>query len=73
MALFYRQRGSGTLPVNEAPGYEIANPIGIEGLAFVENLPVAGVLTGLLLAGVVGAGASVVVRYRRSRGSSASR
>jgi hypothetical protein len=59
---------SGTLPINEAPGYEIANPIGIEGLAFVENLPVAGVLIGLLLIGVVGAGASVVVRYRRSRG-----
>jgi hypothetical protein len=39
---------SGTLPIDEAPGYEIANPIGIEGLAFVENLPVAGVLTGLL-------------------------
>jgi hypothetical protein len=59
---------SGTLPINEAPGYEIANPIGIEGLAFVENLPIAGALTGLLLIGVVGAGASVVVRYRRSRG-----
>src|SRR5215212_10794912 len=40
---------SGTLPIDEAPGYEIAHPIGIEGLAFVENLPVADVLIGLLL------------------------
>jgi hypothetical protein len=57
-----------TLPLNEAPGYEIDNPIGIEGLGFVEDLPVFGVLTGLLFVGVVGAVASVVVRFRRSRG-----
>jgi hypothetical protein len=57
-----------TLPLNEAPGYEIDNPIGIEGLGQVEDLPVFGVLTGLLFVGIVGAIASVVVRFRRSRG-----
>jgi hypothetical protein len=58
-----------TLPAtNEAPGYEIDNPIGIEGLANVEDLPIFGVLTGLLFVGIVGAVASVVVRFRRSRG-----
>jgi hypothetical protein len=57
-----------TLPLNEAPGYEIDNPIGIEGLGHVEDLPVFGVLTGLLFVGIVGAGASVVMRFRRSRG-----
>ena len=46
----------------------IENPIGIEGLGFVEDLPIFGVLNGLLLIGVVGAGLSVVVRFRRSRG-----
>jgi hypothetical protein len=57
-----------TLLVNEAPGYEIDNPIGIEGLAPVEDLPVFGVLTGLLFVGIIGAVASVVVRFRRSQG-----
>ncbi|MDP8947350.1 MAG: hypothetical protein M3N09_04520 [Actinomycetota bacterium] len=57
-----------TLPLNEAPGYEIDNPIGIEGLGHVEDLPVFGVLTGLLFVGIIGAVASVVVRFRRSRG-----
>jgi hypothetical protein len=46
----------------------IDNPIVIEGLGFIEDLPIFGVLNGLLLVGVVGAGASVVVRFRRSRG-----
>jgi hypothetical protein len=59
---------SETLPVNEAPDYEIENPIGIEGLAFVEDLPVFGVLSGLLFVSIIGAVASVVVRFRRSRG-----
>jgi hypothetical protein len=58
-----------TLPLNEAPGYEIDNPIGIEGLGPVENLPIVGVLiNGLLVVAFVGAAASVVVRFRRSRG-----
>ena len=49
--------------------YKIDNPIGIEGLASVEKLPVFGVL-GVLGLGVggVGAVASVVMRFRRSRG-----
>jgi hypothetical protein len=41
---------------------------GIGNLAVVEDLLVFGVLTGLLLAGIVGAVASVVVRFRRSQG-----
>jgi len=58
-----------TLPVNEAPGYRIDNPIGIEGLGPIENLPIFGVLlNGLLVIAFVGAAASVVVRFRRSRG-----
>ena len=58
-----------TLPLNEAPGYEIDNPIGIEGLGYIEDLPVFGVLTGLLVVCIFGAGASVVMRFRRSRGT----
>jgi hypothetical protein len=58
-----------TLPLNEAPGYEIDNPIGIEGMGHVANLPIFDVLlNGLLLIAFVGAAASVVVRFRRSRG-----
>jgi hypothetical protein len=52
----------------EGTGYRIDNPIGIEGLAFVEDLPVFGVLNGLLIVGILGGVASVVVRFRRSRG-----
>jgi hypothetical protein len=48
-------------------GYTIDNPIGIEGLAPVEELPVFGVLTALFGVGLVGGVASVVVRFRRSR------
>lgn len=57
-----------TLQVNEAGGYAIDNPIGIEGLDSVEDLPGFIVLNGLLVLGVVGAAASVVVRFYRSRG-----
>jgi hypothetical protein len=49
-------------------GYRIENPIGIEGLAPVEQLPLFGVLSVPLVVGCVGAVASVVVRFRRSRG-----
>jgi hypothetical protein len=48
--------------------YRIENPIGIEGLAPVEQLPLFGVLGVPLVVGCVGAVASVVVRFRRSRG-----
>jgi hypothetical protein len=48
--------------------YRIDNPIGIKGLGFVEDLPVFGLINGLLIVGLVGAAASVVVRFRRSRG-----
>ena len=48
--------------------YRIDNPIGIEGLAHVEELPVLFVFGGLFLAGAIGAIVSLVVRFRRSRG-----
>jgi hypothetical protein len=48
--------------------YKIDNPIGVEGLAPVEELPVFGPLGVLLGVGIVAAMASVVVRFRRSRG-----
>ncbi len=53
-----------TIPVNEASGYKIDNPIGIEGLGSVENLPIYGALNVLFFFGFAG----VVVRFRRSRG-----
>src|SRR5215208_6772019 len=56
-----------TIPVNEAPGHRIDNPIGIEGLG-VENLPVNGVFNAIFAVGFAGVVASVVVRFRRSRG-----
>ncbi len=50
--------------------YRIENPIGIQGLAPVEELPAFSVLGGGLLAiGAVGAFVSVAVRLRRSRGT----
>ena len=48
--------------------YTIDNPIGIEGLAFVEDLPIFGLLTVLFGVGIFGAAGSVIVRFRRSRG-----
>ena len=48
--------------------YRIENPVGIGGLAPVEQLPVFGALGVLLGVGILGAVASVVVRFRRSRG-----
>jgi hypothetical protein len=50
-------------------GYTVDNPIGIEGLAFVEDLPIFGLLSALFGVGLVGAVGSVVVRFRRSRGA----
>jgi hypothetical protein len=57
-----------TIPVNEAPGHRIDNPVGIEGLGSVESLPIYGVLNVLFFVGFLGVVASVVVRFRRSRG-----
>ena len=49
--------------------YRIENPIGIEGLAHVEDMPlVIGVLGVSLVVGCFGAVAAVVVRFRRSAG-----
>ena len=50
--------------------YRIDNPIGIEGLGYVEDLQAFAVLGGGALAiGTVGSVVSVVVRFRRSRGT----
>ena len=57
-----------TLPVQGVSDREIVNPIGIEGLGRPEDLPISGVMEGLFLVAAVGAVASVVVRFRRSRG-----
>jgi hypothetical protein len=62
-----------TIPVNEVPGRGIANPIGIEGLGKHEDLPIFSVIEGLFLVAAAAAVASVVVRFRRSRESNASR
>jgi hypothetical protein len=48
--------------------YRIDNPIGIEGLAPIEELPIFGLLGVLLAVGILTAMASVLVRFRRSRG-----
>ncbi len=48
--------------------YRIDNPIGIEGLAPVESLPIFGVLSAFLGIGILMAVSSVVVRFRRARG-----
>jgi hypothetical protein len=57
-----------TLPVSEVPGRGIANPIRIEVLGKIEDLPIFVAIEGLFLVAAVGAVASVVVRFRRSRG-----
>ena len=48
--------------------YRIENPVGIDALAGVEQLPVFPVFSGLLAASAVASVAAVVVRFRRSRG-----
>ena len=50
-------------------GYRIDNPIGVDGLAPVERLPVFGAIGVAVGLGVVAAVAAVVVRFRRSRGA----
>ncbi len=56
------------IPVQEVPGQRISNPIGIEGLDKFDGLPISSVFEGLFLLAAIGAVASVVVRFRRSRG-----
>jgi hypothetical protein len=48
--------------------YRIDNPIGIEGLGYVEDLPAFAAAGGALAVGTIGAVLSVAVRFRRSRG-----
>lgn len=57
---------SETLIGTDVP-YRIANPIGVEGVPVVEEMPVFGTAAfGVLGVGAFGAFASVVVRFRRS-------
>ncbi len=49
--------------------YRIENPIGIEGLANIEALPVFIVFGGFYAIGAVGGIASLALRFRRSRGA----
>jgi signal transduction histidine kinase len=49
--------------------YRIDNPIGVDGLAGAEQLPVFPLLTALFLVGIGTGVAAVVVRFRRSRGA----
>ena len=58
-----------TLPVRDVSGRGIANPIEIEVLGKIEDLPIFGVSEALFLGAAVGAVASVVVRFRRPRGA----
>lgn len=53
----------------DGPGATIPNPLGLDGLAHVEQLPVFAGSGVLFLAAVVGAFASLVVRFRQSRGA----
>ncbi len=48
--------------------YRIENPIGVEGLTSVEDLPVFGVLGAMFAIGCIGALAAVMVRFYRSQG-----
>lgn len=50
------------------PAETIANPLGVAGLAHVEQLPVMGLFGAVLFASMLGALASLVVRFRGSRG-----
>jgi hypothetical protein len=52
---------------DDGPAATIPNPLGVEGLAHVEQLPVMAVFSWLLVIAVVPAFASLVVRFRRSR------
>jgi hypothetical protein len=49
--------------------YQFDNPIGISGLGDLEELPFFWVLGVFLAIGLIGAVASVAVRFRRSRGA----
>jgi hypothetical protein len=46
----------------------VSNPIGVPGLAQVEELAVFGPLSAVLVAGIVAGVAALIVRFRRSRG-----
>jgi hypothetical protein len=52
----------------QSTGYRVENPIGIEGLEYVEELPVFIPLTVVFVVSILSAFASVVVRFRRARG-----
>jgi hypothetical protein len=53
---------------DDGPAATIPNPLGVEGLAHVEQLPVMALFGGMAGVAVLAAFASLVVRFRRSRG-----
>jgi hypothetical protein len=53
---------------DDGPGASIPNPLGVDGLVHVEQLPVMALFGGVLVVAIVAAFASLVVRFRRSRG-----
>jgi hypothetical protein len=53
---------------DDGPGAAIPNPLGVEGLAHVEQLPVMAVFGGLLAVTILAAFTSLELRFRRSRG-----
>lgn len=48
--------------------YDLDNPVGVPGLAYVEDLPYFDLMGIVLLVSIIGALVSVVVRFRRARG-----
>jgi signal transduction histidine kinase len=54
--------------LQDARGVAVRNPIGIEAVGNVEESTAGGVLFLMLVIALIGAVASVIVRYRRSRG-----
>lgn len=55
--------------LQDARGVSVRNPIGIEAVGNVEESPVGSVLFMVLFVTLVAAVASMIVRYRRSRGA----
>jgi hypothetical protein len=53
---------------DDGPAAAIPNPLGVEGLAHVEQLPIMAVFGGLLVLTIVAAFTSLVIRFRHSRG-----
>jgi hypothetical protein len=53
---------------DDGPGASIPNPLGVDGLVHVEQLPAMALFGGVLVVAIVAAFTSLVLRFRRSRG-----